>query len=110
MAKAPLALVKDRFKDKEGLVKAVRDLAKGDLWLDREVASGLDRAPNRKLLKLHDTLSVVKKEFGSRSKLVEAIVSAEGRAKDKDAGNRYESWPVPRLYDRLRTVKKSAAN
>lgn len=108
MQKAPLAVVKERFKSKEALVSAVRDLAKGDLWLDREVASGLERAPNKKLLQLHDTLADAKKRFGTRDKLIDAVVAAEGRAKDKDFKSRFASWPVPRLVDQLRASEKRA--
>lgn len=106
MQKAPLAIVKDRFKSKDALVSAIRDLGKGDLWLDREVKSGLDRTPSRKLLKLHDTLADAKKRFGSREKIIDALATAEGRAKDKDFKNRFATWAVPRLVDQLNAAEK----
>jgi hypothetical protein len=108
MQKAPLAIVKDRFKSKDALVSAIRDLGKGDLWLDRESKSGLDRAPSRKLLKLHDTLTDAKKRFGSREKIIDALATAEGRVKDKDFKNRFATWSVPRLVDQLKASEKRA--
>ncbi len=33
--KSPLALVKERFQDKEGLLKALKELTTEDLWADR---------------------------------------------------------------------------
>ena len=35
MKKSPLTITKERFGDKAGLVKAVRELATDELWLDR---------------------------------------------------------------------------
>ena len=107
MAISPLADLKERFTNKEGLVKAVRDLAKGDLWVTRE-GDKLDHAANSRLLRLHEILSDVKKSYGgSREKLVDAIVKAEDRAKDRDYRNRFASWPLPRLYDRAKAAEKS---
>ena len=74
MKKSPLATVKERFNDKAGLIKAVRDLASEALWLDRvNEDKGLDRVSNAKLLHLHEVLSKVKADFGSRDKLVGEI-------------------------------------
>lgn len=105
MAKAPLEIVKEKFTDKAGLVKAVRALATDDLWIDRE-GQGLDHAPNAKLLHLHEVLTEVKAKYKTRSALIDAIVAADGKAKDKDYRNRFESWPVPRLYDYVRAAEK----
>lgn len=104
MTASPLAQVKDRFGSKEDLVKAVRDLAGDDLWLDRvNDDKGLERVSNKKLLHLHDVLSEVKEQFKTRDSLIDAICSAEKR---KDAGyrDRLERWPVPRLWDLYRSV------
>ena len=74
MAKAPLALVKEKFGDKAKLVEAVKAFAAdGGLWLAHANHETLEHVSNSKLLKLHATFTAVKSEFGSREKLVEAI-------------------------------------
>ncbi len=109
MPNSPLQTVKERFKDKAALVKAVEGLAKGDLWIDRvNTDKGLDCISNKKLLHLHDVLSSVKDEFGSRAKLIDAIAEAEGRPKDGDYKSGLERHPTPRLYEIYRAAKKRA--
>jgi hypothetical protein len=114
MAKSPLALVKDKFGEKKKLVEAVTALATEELWLGRTSADrggdkGLARISNTKLLKLHATLSAVKEKFGTRAKLIEAILEAEKRTKDAGYKSRLEAHPVPRLYDQYRSATKRAA-
>ncbi len=100
MQKSPLSIVKERFTDKAGLIAAVKALATDDLWSDRlNEAKGLDLVSNKKLLHLHDVLTAVKKEFGSRDKLIDAIVQGEDRGKDADYRKRFVEWSTPRLYD-----------
>jgi hypothetical protein len=107
--KTPFALVKARFTDKSGLVKAVQALATEELWLGRvSEDKGLDSVSNKKLLHLHDVLSEVKKSFGSRAGLIDAILEAEKRQKDTGRKTRLEGWPTPRLLDAMRTAKKNA--
>jgi hypothetical protein len=100
MKKPPLRLVKDSFESKEKLVEAVRKLATEDLWLDRvSSAKGLGRVANGKLVRLHTILSDAKKRFGSREKLITAILELEKRAKDSGYRARLEQFPLPRLMD-----------
>lgn len=113
MKKAPLALVKERFGEKAKLVEAVRALATEELWLGRTSADrggdkGLEHVSNAKLIRLHDTLSQVKKDFGSRAKLIDAICELEKRSKDEGYKKRLGAWPVPRLYDSYKAAKKRA--
>lgn len=117
MKTPPLKTVKDRFGDKQKLVSAVKGLATDELWLGRvNDNKGLESVSNAKLLRLHDTLSRVKKDFGSRAKLIDSILSLSKR--DKDAGLRssLEKFPTPRLVDlqasaarRAKTAPKKAA-
>lgn len=98
--KSPLALVKEKFNDKAGLIKAVRDLATDDLWIDRlDGDKGLDRVSNKKLLRLHAILTEVKGKFGSREKLVAAIADQEKRSKDEGYKIHLGRYSTPRLYD-----------
>lgn len=111
MKKAPLAQVKDTFGDKAGLVAAVKKLADDELFVDRVSESkGLEHVSNSKLLHLHRTLSDVKKEFGTRAKLVEEVLKLEKRTKDSGFKTRLEGLSTPRLFDLYRAAKKRAAN
>ena len=104
MKASPLAEVKDRFGSKEKLVDAVRELAGEELFVDRvNEDKGLERVSNKKLLHLHAILTEVKGKFGSRAKLVDAILEAEGR-KDQGYRERLERWPTPRLWDWYKSV------
>jgi len=109
----PLATAKERFDSKEKLVAAVEELMTDELWLprlskDRGGARDIKHVSNSKLLKLHALLTQVKDEFGSRAKLVDAVLEAEGRGKDTGYRSRLEGYAVPRLYDLLQAAKKRA--
>ena len=104
MAKTPIQIVKERFSDKAGLVKAVQGLMGGELSIDRLNADkGLDSVSNKKLLHLHDVLSQVKKDFGSRDKLIKAIADGAKKAKDADYAKSLEGIPTPRLFELYRS-------
>lgn len=107
---SPAAAVKERFGDKEKLAAAIQALATQDLWLDRvNEDKGLDRVSNAKLLRLHAVLSTAKERFGSRTKLVDAILQLENRAKDGGLKARLEDYPLPRLLDAHKSAEKRAA-
>jgi len=109
MTKSPLAIVKERFGDKQKLVEALKKLATDDLFLDRANAEkGLDHVSNRKLVHLHDLLTQVKKDHGSRAGLIKAVAAAEGHSDDANFVTALERFPTPRLVDRLRAAKKRA--
>lgn len=114
MKSTPLAQVKDRFKDKDSLVAAVRALATEELWIGRldsdggTAGKGLDCVSNKKLLHLHDVLTEVKKTYGTRAATIDAILKAEKREKDTGYRARLERQPTPRLLDHARASKKSA--
>jgi hypothetical protein len=105
--KSPLELVKDRFGDKAKLVEAVDKLASEDLWVARtNKDKGLAHVSNAKLLRLHATFTAVKEKFGSREKLIDAILDLQKRSKDVGLRQRLVAWPVPRLYDAFRSAAK----
>src|SRR5690242_14215588 len=107
MKASPLAQVKDRFGSKDELVEAVKGLATDELWIDRvDEDKGLERVSNKKLLHLHGVLSEVKEQFGSRTKLIDAICDVEKRAKDEGYRDRLSRWSTPRLYDWYKAAKK----
>jgi len=111
--KAPLAIVKEKFSEKAKLVEAVKGFMTEDLWVgrtssDRGGDKGLDHVSNAKLLRLHATFSEVKEKFGTRAKLIDAILTAENRSKDEGYKKRLEAFPVPRLYDHYKAASKRA--
>lgn len=113
MKKSPLATVKARFgEDKKAakakLVEAVRTAA-GDLWVDKlDEDKGLDSVSNAKLLRLENAFQAIKKEVGSRAKLVDSVLELEKRTKDAGYKSRLEGQTSLRLWDRYRTLKRAA--
>jgi hypothetical protein len=108
MSQSPLAAVKKRFENKEKLVAAVQKLATSELWIDRvNGTKGLARVSNAKLVRLHDVLTDAKERFGSRDKLIGAIIELSKRAKDKDYAESLGKYPLPRLLDLHRSLSRS---
>lgn len=111
---SPLSTVKERFESKEKLIEAVEKLMTDELWMnrlssDRGGAKGLKHVSNQKLLRLHDTFTEVKEKFGTREKLIDAVLEAENRSKDEGYKQRLLKHPVPRLYDQYKSATKRAA-
>src|SRR5690349_6937867 len=106
----PLATVKEKFGDKAKLVAELEKFTKDDdLWVSRTNADkGLKHVSNAKLVKLHRTFSEVKEKFGTRAKLIDAILEAEKRTKDEGYKTRLGKFPVPRLYDMYKSASKRA--
>ena len=112
--KSPLATVKEKFGDKAKLVEAVKALTTEELWMGRTSADrgndrGLEHVSNAKLLRLHAVFSEVKEKFGTRAKLIDEILVSQKRDKDAGLRKRLEAYPVPRLYDLLKSSKKRAS-
>lgn len=108
--KSPFALVKEKFGDKAKLVAAVEKFTGDDLWVARtNKDKGLAHVSNAKLLRLHATFSEVKEKFGTREKLIDAILEQMKRTKDAGMRQRLAAWPVPRLYDAYKSAAKRLA-
>jgi hypothetical protein len=108
MKKSPVAVVKERFASKDKLVEAVQKLATTDLWLDRvNAGKGLSKVSNQKLVKLHDALSDAKQRFGSRDKLISAILELKKRTKDAAYGAGLQKFPLPQLLDLHASVERA---
>ena len=106
-SQTPLALAKEKFGDKAKLVKEVEKLATDDLWVSRTNKNkGLAHVSNAKLLRLHATFSEVKEKFGTREKLIDAVLELQKRGKDSGLRQQLASWPVPRLYDSYKSLAK----
>jgi len=109
-AKTPLALVKEKFGEKEKLVEALEKLTGESLWVSRtNKEKGLAHVSNAKLLRLHATFTAVKEKFGTREKLIDAILEVEKRAKDAGLRQKHLEWPVPRLFDAYKSATKRHA-
>ncbi len=108
-ANTPLGAVKEKFGDKAKLVAAIEKLTGDALWLNRTNAGkGLAHVSNAKLLKLHATFTEVKTKFGTRDKLIDAILELDKRSKDAGLRQKISAWPVPRLYDAYKSKAKKA--
>jgi hypothetical protein len=109
--KGPMQRVKDAFGDKEKLVAALEKLTSDGLWIARiNENKGLAHVSNAKLLRLHATFTAVKEKFGSREKLIDALLELQKRAKDTGLRQKLSAWPVPRLYDAYRSAAKRHAH
>ena len=110
MTQAPLETLKKKWKNKAGLIEAVKALATEDLWNEKRLNGdkGLDSVSNKKLLRLHEILTRVKKDFGSRAKLIDAIAAAQAQAKDADFKKSLERFTTPRLLDLLTSAQRRA--
>lgn len=105
--KSPFAQVQEKFGDKKKLVEAVEKFTGEELWVGRTSKSkGLAHVSNAKLLRLHQTFSQVKDKFGTRFKLIDAIVLLENRTKDEGFRNHLLAFPVPRLWDLYKAADK----
>jgi hypothetical protein len=106
-SKTPLSLVKEKFGDKAKLVEALEKLTSQDLWVARTNKNkGLGRVSNVKLLRLHATFAEVKEKFGTRDKLIDALLDTLQRSKDAGFRQRVSEWPVPRLVDAYKSAMR----
>lgn len=106
----PLSRRTAAFGNKAELIAKVKILATEDLWVGRlNDDKSWNGISNSKLMRLHDVLTVAKDKFGTRAKLIDALISAHGRAKDADYKKHFETWPVPRLMDALASSEKHTA-
>ena len=48
----------------------------------------------------------MKEKFGTRDKLVSAVLELEKRSKDTGMQHKLSEWPVPRLWDAYRSAAK----
>jgi hypothetical protein len=94
----PLARRTAAFGSKSDLINKVKSLATEDLWVGRQNdAKSWAGISNAKLIRLHDILTLVKDKYGSRDKLIEALMSAMDRGKDADYKKHFAAWPLPPL-------------
>jgi hypothetical protein len=64
-------------------------------------------AANAKLLRLHDTGKSVSERWGSKEKLVDAILDLRKRGKDQDYRTKLSSLPLGKLFDQVNALEKA---
>lgn len=106
MKKTPLQMMKDRYGDKAAALEALKAIVGDDMLEDRfNEGKGMAHVSNAKILKLLDTAAAVKKRWGTRGALIEAIVKLEKR-KDEGFKTKLSKLPLPRLYDHVRALER----
>lgn len=107
-ARGPLARMKALYGTKDKLVEKIAGAIATDGEDEGALKDRLLKASNQQLLKLAAVADAVKKTYGGRDKLVEALVKALNRAKDKDYVAKLSSFSLPRLYDLARSAERRA--
>ena len=101
----PLHTVKEKFGSKAQLVDQLVGLVqRQDEESDAELTERLMRVSNRKLITLHERENALKAGFGTREKLVSALVEKKlGRA-DADLESKIGQYSTGRLLSMSRTL------
>jgi hypothetical protein len=101
----PKGRVAELHKGKEALAKALASsLAFGDDSADA-VEGRLKTASNTQLLRLQKVVETVKSKWGSRDKLIAAIVDHGKKSKDKDYVAKLSTYSLPHLVDLARATR-----
>ena len=104
----PLARLQALHGSKEKLVATlVEPLSATDEDTD-SLRKRLLKASNQKLLHLASVVESVKKTFGGRDKMIDAIGRATNKAKDKDFLTKLGQLPLPRLLDLAKSSQRRA--
>jgi hypothetical protein len=112
MKKSPMAQVTEQFGSKEKLVDAV--VALPDAVLERgeedkdAFRQRLSGSANAKLLRLHRTGKAVSERWGTKAKLVDAILDLRKRAKDADYRSKLSVLSIGKLYDTAVSLERAA--
>ena len=104
----PRGRVTELHGGKEALAKALAPaLALGDEDSDT-VAGRLKTASNTQLLRLQKLVQTVQTKWGSREKLIQALVDGDKKGKDKDYVAKLATYPLPRLVDLAQAAARRA--
>lgn len=112
MKKSPLSLVKEQFGSKEQLVDALTALPEGVLSRGEDdkdaFRTRLLSAANSKLIRLHKMGRAVAERWGSKDKLVDALLLIQRRGKDEDYRSKLSTLPLGKLYDQFSSLERAA--
>jgi hypothetical protein len=104
----PFQKVQQLHGGKEQLVDKITEvLARGEESKE-DLKARLQSSSNTKLLRLLETATELKDRFGTKEKLVEAILAKVGRQKDADYRKKLLAWSPARLLDLHRSKERSA--
>ncbi|MBK7070727.1 MAG: hypothetical protein IPH44_00365 [Myxococcales bacterium] len=106
-ATGPLAKMK-ALGGKDKLVDQIAGSLAHDGADEGSIKDRLTKASNAQLLRLASVTEAVKKAYGSRDKLVDALIKALGRAKDKDYVAKLGTFSLPKLYDLAKSTERKA--
>ena len=113
MKKPPLSLVKEQFGTKEQLVDALTALPEGVLARgsgddDKDAfRTRLLTAANSKLLRLHQVGRAVADRWGSKDKLVDALLTMQRRNKDENYRTKLGTLSLGKLYDQFQSMERA---
>lgn len=106
VARGPLARIGNVHGGKDKLIDKLAPGLAGGGDDEGALKGRLQKASNQQLLRLASVVEAVTKTYGSKDKLVAALVKALGKAKDKDYVARLGSFSLPRLYDLARASER----
>jgi len=104
----PFQKVQKLHGSKEELVAKIAEVVERGEESKDDLKVRLQSASNSKLLRLFEVASEVKDRFGSKEKLVDAILTKLGRQKDGDYRTKLLTLTPARLLDLHRAAAKSA--
>ena len=99
----PLHTVKEKFGSKAELVsQLIGTINRAEGETDAELSDRLMRVSNRKLLALHERESTLKSKFGTRDKLIAALVEKKLDRADADLQEKLGNYSTGRLLSMSR--------
>lgn len=105
MKKTPLQLVKDEFGTKDALASKLIPLLNCPEDEDKaDFERRIRTASNKQLLRLWNAEQRVKQDFGSKDKLIAAIVKAKFNGSNADYSAKISRYSSSRLLDLHRQV------
>jgi hypothetical protein len=107
-AGGPFARMKALYGSKDKLVEKIAGTLATDGEDEGALKDRLLKASNAQLLKLANVAEQVKKQYGSRDKLVDALTKALSRAKDQPYVAKLATFSLPRLYELARAAERRA--
>lgn len=105
----PKGRVTEGHGGKEALAKALAASLATDNEDSDTVAGKLKTASNTQLLRLQKVVQVVKDKWGSREKLIQALLDGAKAGKDKDYGAKLSTFSLPRLVDMAQSATRRAS-
>jgi hypothetical protein len=108
MTTTPFQKVQQLHGGKEQLVDKITDVLERGEESKEDLKKRLQSSSNTKLLRLLETATELKDRFGSKEKLVAAILDKLGRRQDADYRTKLLAWSPGRLLDLHRAKERSA--